>query len=356
VSANATDNIGVAGVQFKLDGANLGAEDTTAPYTVSWDTTSVTNAGHTLTAVARDAAGNITTSAPISVTVSNIIVPTSGLVGHWTFDEGSGSTAADSSGNGNAGTVSGATWTTGKFNGALSFNGGTAMVTVPDSASLDSTSAVTVSAWIRPTSWPNNYGDAIVNKEGNYALRSGDNAATQFDMLWWNGSMIRSVRTTPPSTGAWHHVVGIANGNDASALYVDGVLVASSPANWFGSTRTLSNPLYIGGSQGDPGFSGVIDDVRIYNRALSASEVSDLYAAGGTTPPPPPPPPPPPTSTCRLRRTPSAPSSVACNDQPQSVNDVPNDGGMGGNCPGRPARRIDGRHLSTIPFVQEQSL
>jgi hypothetical protein len=57
VSANASDNIGVVGVQFKLDGVNLGAEDTAAPYSVNWDTTGATNGTHQLTAVARDAAG-----------------------------------------------------------------------------------------------------------------------------------------------------------------------------------------------------------------------------------------------------------------------------------------------------------
>src|SRR4029077_21212963 len=72
VTASATDNVGVAGVQFKLDGANLGAEVTAAPYQVSWDTTTTTNAAHTLSAVARDAAGNQSTSAVVSVTVNNL--------------------------------------------------------------------------------------------------------------------------------------------------------------------------------------------------------------------------------------------------------------------------------------------
>jgi hypothetical protein len=71
VSANASDNVGVAGVQFYVDGATLGAEDTVSPFTISWDTTRVANGAHTLTAVARDAAGNRTTSAAVSVTVSN---------------------------------------------------------------------------------------------------------------------------------------------------------------------------------------------------------------------------------------------------------------------------------------------
>src|SRR6266545_355167 len=71
VSANASDNVGVAGVQFKLDGANLGAEDTASPYSVSWDTTGASNGSHTLTAVARDAAGNTATSSAVTVTVDN---------------------------------------------------------------------------------------------------------------------------------------------------------------------------------------------------------------------------------------------------------------------------------------------
>src|SRR5206468_659852 len=75
VSASASDNIGVAGVQFLVDGANLGAEDTASPYSVSWNTTTVGNGSHTLTAVARDAAGNRTTSSPVSVTVSNASPP-----------------------------------------------------------------------------------------------------------------------------------------------------------------------------------------------------------------------------------------------------------------------------------------
>jgi hypothetical protein len=71
VSANASDNVGVVGVQFKVDGNNLGAEDTTSPYTITWNTTQTPNGSHSLTAVARDAAGNKTTSSPVSVTIDN---------------------------------------------------------------------------------------------------------------------------------------------------------------------------------------------------------------------------------------------------------------------------------------------
>jgi hypothetical protein len=71
VSANASDNTGVAGVQFVLDGANLAVEERSAPYEISWDTTTAPNGTHTLSAVARDASGNRSTSAGVTVTVSN---------------------------------------------------------------------------------------------------------------------------------------------------------------------------------------------------------------------------------------------------------------------------------------------
>jgi hypothetical protein len=71
VSGSATDNVGVAGVQFKLDGANLGAEVTTPPYAVTWNTATTADGGHVLTAVARDAAGNRATSPGVTVTVVN---------------------------------------------------------------------------------------------------------------------------------------------------------------------------------------------------------------------------------------------------------------------------------------------
>jgi len=76
VSATAGDNVGVVGVQFLLDGVALGAEDTVAPYAVSWNTASASNGSHSLSARARDAAGNQTTSAVVGVTVSNAVPDT----------------------------------------------------------------------------------------------------------------------------------------------------------------------------------------------------------------------------------------------------------------------------------------
>ena len=71
MAATASDNVGVASVQFLLNGVSLGAAVTTAPYSVAWNTAAVTNGTYTVAAVARDAAGNTKTSAGVSVTVSN---------------------------------------------------------------------------------------------------------------------------------------------------------------------------------------------------------------------------------------------------------------------------------------------
>jgi len=89
LSASASDNVGIAGVQFKLDGANLGTQDTAPPYSLSWDTTTAANGTHTLTAVATDTAGNTTTSTTVSVTVSNgsSSPPSGALLFQETFED-----------------------------------------------------------------------------------------------------------------------------------------------------------------------------------------------------------------------------------------------------------------------------
>ena len=86
VTATASDAVGVAGVQFLLDGASLGAEDTTSPYSVSWNTTTAANGPHTLTARARDAAGNTATSTAVNVVVTN----GGRTVAAYGFDEAAG--------------------------------------------------------------------------------------------------------------------------------------------------------------------------------------------------------------------------------------------------------------------------
>jgi Bacterial Ig domain len=93
LAATASDNVGVAGVQFRVDGTNQGSEDTTSPYGVTWNTTSLPNGTHTITAVARDAAGNRTTSASVVVTVSNATAGQA-LLGDQVLETGNDSVGA----------------------------------------------------------------------------------------------------------------------------------------------------------------------------------------------------------------------------------------------------------------------
>src|SRR3989344_4745057 len=94
VAATASDNVGVMGVQFKVDGINLGSEDTTSHYSVTWNTTTFTSGSHIVTAVARDAAANTTTSSSVSVTVNNNAsavgnldaVSTTSVIRGWSYD------------------------------------------------------------------------------------------------------------------------------------------------------------------------------------------------------------------------------------------------------------------------------
>jgi hypothetical protein len=109
VSATASDNIGVVGVQFKLDGTNLSAEDTTSPYSIVWNSTTVPDGSHALTAVSRDAAGNTTTSTAVTVTVNNAPPPTASLSSNkpWLYI-GNSATLTWSSTNATSCTASGA--------------------------------------------------------------------------------------------------------------------------------------------------------------------------------------------------------------------------------------------------------
>ena len=153
VTASATDNVGVAGVRFLLDGAPLGAEDDRSLFhDVEHD--SASNGLHTLQARARDAAGNFgTSSSSVTVTVSTP-PPRSrrGLIAGWSFDESLGTTVNDVSGNGNTATMQNQpTWTSGRYGGGLRFDGVNDFLTALNSPSMNlSGSAMTVSMWINP--------------------------------------------------------------------------------------------------------------------------------------------------------------------------------------------------------------
>ena len=154
LQANASDNVLVAGVTFRLDGVAIAAEDTSAPYSISWLTNNATNGAHVITAVARDAANNTTVSAAVNVTISNSGAAVSGRPGRGLFLRGRyGHDHRRRVGpveHGHAQRRSHLEH--GRQVGkAVSFNGTSGMVTIADKASLDLTSAMTLSAWVNPS-------------------------------------------------------------------------------------------------------------------------------------------------------------------------------------------------------------
>src|SRR3989441_468099 len=476
VSASATDNVGIVGVQFKLDGVNLGAEDTTNSYSISWNSTLAANGTHTLAAVARDAAGNTATSAAVSVTVDNtppiissvsafnisssqatitwatnqasdsqveyglttaygsstplnsslltahavtltgllasntyhyrvksrdaagnlatsadftlttlIAVPditppsvptnlsasamsslqmnlswtastdnvgvagytiyrggsqiattslasysdtglspstayaytvaaydaagnvsglsasasaatlppapadiASGLGLYYQFDEGAGSLANDSSGNGNAGSLlGGTTRTAGKLGQALNFDGVSGNVTAAATTGLNLSPTLTLAAWINPSDvsayrtlvakgafWQRGYGMNLINGKLNF-IKVGI------------GDVTSSVAI---SAGAWQHVAITWNAATSEVkFYLNGALahtvINASVVNAPLDSDNLLVGLWLNGGSY---FAGAMDELRVYNRVLSAADLSALYNISSppdTTPP-----------------------------------------------------------------------
>src|SRR5271166_172862 len=294
VSATATDNVAVASVQFTLDGNNLGSPVTTAPYSLSWDTTTATNGSHTLGAIARDTSGNQASATAVAVTVSN--AGFAGQVAAYSFDEGSGTTANDSSGNGNTGTIANATWVPGKYNSALKFTGATnSMVTISDSASVNLTTGMTLEAWVNPSSLSNSLGgnwDAAISKDHqnssndiSYALYAATGTGTAPAVHILVGSTDYGAQgTSVLSLNTWTFLAATYDGTTLK-MYVNGTLVGSQTVA--GSIFTTTDPLHIGGDWDSEMFTGSIDNARIYKAALTPSQITtDMNTGVGPVQPP----------------------------------------------------------------------
>ncbi|HEX6667758.1 MAG TPA: LamG-like jellyroll fold domain-containing protein [Solirubrobacterales bacterium] len=281
LKASASDDVGVAGVQFLIDGGAFGAEDTSAPYEIPWPSTGVANGTHKISARARDAANNTTTSADVSVTVNN--APATGLVLAFGFNETSGTTATDASPAKNNGTVNGAISNAGgKFGRALSFDGVNDIVDVPDAASLDLTTGMTLEAWVKPTT-KTGYRTALMkerNKDLVYALYASNGSSPKLETF----TAAENAATAPAANSlplnAWSHLAATYDGTTLR-LYVNGTQVATKAAT--GAMPNTANPLRIGGNTAwGEYFAGLIDEVRVYNRALTAGEIATDMAAAIT--------------------------------------------------------------------------
>jgi glucose/arabinose dehydrogenase/chitodextrinase len=288
ISANASDNIGVRGVTFLVDNAAVGGgEDTTSPYSVSWDTTTVVNGVHTIIARARDTSGNTGDSLPVSVTVSN--TQPAGLVAAYSFDEGTGTTANDSSGQGNTATLkNGVAWVAGQHGKAASFDGVNDYITIPNSASTNiSGSALTLSMWINPQSLAGS-DSVIIGKFWNttqsspyyqYGLELGGGNRTDFYVGTASGPLVAVGGTTLPFN-QWSHLAITFDGTQVKT-YVNGALVNTQALS--ATITARGNPMNIGADASPAQFSkGSLDDLRMYSRVLTQAQIqSDMITPVG---------------------------------------------------------------------------
>ncbi len=207
-----------------------------------------------------------------------------GLVGYWQFDEGSGSVAHDSSGYGNDGAIyGGATWVEGVCGPALDFDGSSSYV----QASTVNVDYLTVSALVWwDYFYPDNHGHAPISNANSgspwsgYVLSGGSDPPYnyyQFPLGTTGSTQPVSITSTPLNTGLWYHIVVTYDGQWLKG-YLDGQLVAETTAS--GTVRPATNPLLFGRPYYPSSpytFNGTLDEVRIYNRALTAAEAWELY-------------------------------------------------------------------------------
>ena len=217
---------------------------------------------------------------------------TSNILGWWKLDEGSGSTANDSSGNGLVGTLAsmtGVTWTTGILGGALNFASTTdfsnAYVNVGSPASVVALSSqVSISVWIKADDFSNTrpvvcrdpFGDGV------FCLGILSTGKPQWYLYQSNGTKITLSPSNVLSTGQWYNIVAVADGS-VLRMYINGVdtgVTASYNGTLFSQPAVNGRSLTIGASGFSVHFHGTIDDARLYNGTLTSSDANSLYVSG----------------------------------------------------------------------------
>ncbi len=209
-----------------------------------------------------------------------------GLVGRWGFDEATGTVAYDMSGNNNNGTLinnpTNATSTC-KIGYCLNFNGTSQYVSVPSVDTFDLVGTGSIIAWIKiDSTWVGSLYPNVVSKGANAGWDTGGWSLFVFNPIsdrrigvgFRNGVTTKSVSFTNTLTDQWVQIAGIWDGSYIY-LYENGVQKASSTQTI--SPQITTYPVTIGRDNGSQYFDGSVDDVRIYNRALSADEVKRMY-------------------------------------------------------------------------------
>lgn len=242
---------------------------------------------------AYNANGSSPASAEANATTDEI---TSGRIGHWKLDEMAGTSTADASGTGNTGALgtspNNPAWTTGRIGGALDFDGTNDVVNAGSGSTLDNLAAVTVSAWIRADALGGGSRGRIVTKASGIGPFSGwhlhvePSNRLRFRVDYATTDLDRMTDDNAIALGAWRHVVATWTGSATATnvkIYVDGVEISYSlTTNGAGSrVDDASSSFYLGNeSGGTRAFDGLLDDVRVYNRVLSAAEIAAVHRAG----------------------------------------------------------------------------
>ncbi|AKM77785.1 MAG: hypothetical protein UX70_C0001G0047 [Candidatus Wolfebacteria bacterium GW2011_GWB1_47_1] len=206
----------------------------------------------------------------------SLLAQASGLVGYWAFDETNGAVAADGSGRGHDGILSigSPTWTAGKVDGAISFNGSSAVNAPGVSTGVDFSKGHTMAAWFNPGSLAVNANIFLsfglpylsTHVSGNRAFHSASVGGTQKSI---NGA-------TSLAMGNWYHIVGVYD-NTGVKVYINGVLDGTLAIT---GADTVSANLCMGAHGcGSYWTTGKVDDVRVYNRPLSGNEIEVMYNA-----------------------------------------------------------------------------
>jgi hypothetical protein len=205
-----------------------------------------------------------------------------GLVGHWTMSQDSlkGSLLADKTPYENDGTIYGATFTTdrkGKANSAMSFDGVGDYIDCGNDSSLNITDAITISAWVKFKDNSNDYRRIVTkNRVSSYCLRTAFAPDNKIEFCLHINGEIRSILSSPTITGQFNFITATYDGS-VMQLWVNGIL-QSDTKYISGNIGTDNDNVLIGKRQGvNAYFQGSIDDVRIYNRALSQEEITLLY-------------------------------------------------------------------------------
>lgn len=211
---------------------------------------------------------------------------TNGLVGYWSFNAPDlhwpTNVAYDRSGAGNNGSIvnmsNSSSPVAGASGQALNFDSINDHILVPNSTSLNITGPITMSAWIKPNSFGQNNFGRIVHKDGvNGYIFSLNNSSITNGLLFYSGGVNASTSNVI-TLNRWQHVASVFNGSTVT-LYVNGVAV-STQAQPAPTASTASLGIGIRPADSLRGFDGIIDEVRIYNRALSDSEMKQLYGMG----------------------------------------------------------------------------